>query len=78
MPNFKYKVKQDSEGKPLITDGTVIPGFGVVRQGTIESNTPIENPNLELVGEQPASAHLDGVVSQSAQVTPPTESEGQQ
>lgn len=78
MP-YKYKVKQDSEGKALIPNGTTLPNFGVVANGFIESNTPIENPNLELVGQEPAPAHLTGVAPQSAQpVQPITESEGQQ
>jgi len=77
--SYKYKVKQDEEGNALIPDGTTLPNFGVIHNGLIESNTVIENPNLELVGQDPAPNHLNGVVPQSAQVvTPTTESEGQQ
>lgn len=78
MP-YKYKVKQNSEGKPLIPNGTTLPNFGVVTDGVIESNDPIENPNLELVGQDPAPSHLNGVVPQSAQLTQTTtESEGRE
>lgn len=76
MP-YKYKVKQDSEGQPLLPDGSTLPGVGVVKNGQLESSTPIENPNLELIDGEQKSAHLDGVVpqaAQSAQSTP--ESEG--
>lgn len=78
MP-YTYKVKQNSEGNPLIPNGSVIPGIGVIRDGKITSPIEIENPNLELAGQDPASTHLNGVVPQSAQtVQSSTESEGQQ
>lgn len=78
MP-YKYKVKQDDQGNALIPDGSVVPGVGVVKGGIITSAVIIENPNLELVGQDPAPTHLNGVVSQSAQIAPQTneESEGQ-
>lgn len=77
--SYKYKVKQDADGNSLIPDGSVIPSVGVVKGGFVTSAVVIENPNLELVGQDPAPTHLNGVVSQSAQITPQTsESEGQE
>lgn len=78
MP-YKYKVKIVND-QPLLADWSFIPGVGVIANGEISSPIKLENPALELVsgGEQPASTHLNGVVSQSAQVTPTTESDGNQ
>lgn len=77
--SYKYKVKQDADGNLSIPDGAVVPGVGMVKGGFITSAIVIENPNLELVGQDPAPTHLNGVVSQSAQIAPQIneESEGQ-
>jgi len=68
---YKYKVKTDSEGMPLLPDGSTLPGIGVVANGFIESSVVVENPNFELVsGDQ--SAHLAAVVPQADQSAQPT------
>lgn len=66
---FRYKTKGDIELE--------IPNVGVTVDGYITSNTPLENPNLELVegvveNQQPtpAPAHLNGVVQQNQQPVP--------
>jgi hypothetical protein len=60
---YSYRTKGDVE--------FVVPGVGVTVNGVISSHTPIENPNLELIQqptvEQPAPAHVAGVVPQDAQ-----------
>lgn len=77
MP-YKYKVKQDSEGKPLLPDGTTLPNVGTVKDGHVESSVQFENPNFELVGGE-QSSHLAGVVPQADQsAQPKPESETKQ
>lgn len=61
---YKYKTKGGID--------YLVPGFGVAVNGYITSETPIENPNLELVTEeetavQPAPAHVAGVAPQNVQ-----------
>lgn len=62
---YKYKTKGDVE--------LVVPDVGISVNGILTSTKPIENPNLELITdnapsvEQPAPAHMNGVVPQNAQ-----------
>lgn len=62
---YKYKVK-DGVGN---LEGSVIPGHGVIKDGVIESDRKIENPNLVLVssGEKASPSHVAGVAPQAAQ-----------
>lgn len=58
---YKYKTKN---GEDL-----VVVGHGVTVNGIIETSTPVENPNLELIQTEnvPAQAQVLGTALQSAQ-----------
>lgn len=64
---YKYQTKGDAE--------LTIPGVGKTVDGMIESEHPIENPNLVLVSgpddATPAPTHMNGVAPQNAQPAVP-------
>lgn len=74
---YKYKLKEGAQ-RQTTADGVVVVGVGIVKGGHITSDTPIENPNLELVEQTttqaiPAPAHANGVVSQATQPVAPVQ-----
>lgn len=69
--SYKYKLTSTAEAQ-VSPEGFTLPGYGIIQPGGfIESATPIENPNLELVSDE-GSAHLEGVVPQAVQSAPQT------
>lgn len=82
---YKYRLKK-IEGVAEDASGIMIPGHGMVVNGMIESQTPIENPNLELVSgpedaqqvtaPAPSPAHMTGVVPQNQQGSVPQDGTG--
>lgn len=76
--SYTYKVKNDSNGAPLLPDGTTIPNIGIIVNGQVESAIKFENPNFVQVDDEDAGAsHLNGVAPQSQQ-SAPTETESEQ